>query len=82
MSVVTITITDPALLAELAKAEGPIVFKGPDGRTVRWAEAVPAGKVPWFRPPISDEEFEKLRQQTGGRPLADILADLKRKYGE
>jgi hypothetical protein len=83
MSVVTITITDPAVLAQLEKADGPIAFKGPDGRTIRWAEAIPAGKLPaGFKSPLSDEEFEERRKQTGGRPLADILADLKRKYGE
>jgi hypothetical protein len=32
-------------------------------------------------PPISEEELLRLEQQTGGRHLADILADLERQHG-
>jgi hypothetical protein len=28
--------------------------------------------------PFSEEELERAKQETGGRPLADILADLNR----
>lgn len=80
--VTTVVVTDPELLAKLAVAEGPILFRGPNGETVRWAEPVPEGKLPpGLRSPISDEEFEERRKQTGGRPLADILKDLRQKYG-
>jgi len=83
MSVTTIVITDPEQLAKLAAADGPILFRGPNGETVRWAEPVPPDQLAArFRSPISDEEFEELRKQTGGRPLADILRDLRQKYGE
>jgi hypothetical protein len=83
MSPVTIDITDPELLARLATASGPILFRGPNGEYVRWAEPGQPGTLPAsLRPPISDEEYEELRKQTGGRPLADILKDLRQKYGE
>jgi hypothetical protein len=79
----TIVISDPEVLARLAAAEGPIILRGPKGECLRMAELVPPGKLPaGFKSPISDEEFEEARKQTGGRPLADILRDLKRKYGE
>ena len=29
--------------------------------------------------PIADEEIERRRQERGGRPLADILADLEKR---
>jgi hypothetical protein len=31
---------------------------------------------------FTDEELERAEKQAGGRPLADILSDLRRKYGE
>lgn len=83
MSVRTITITDPALLAQLEAADGPIAFQGPDGRTVRWVETVPVGQHPAsIRSPISDEEFEKLRQQPDGVPLAEMWKRIHERYGQ
>ena len=79
----TIVISDPEVLAKVAAAEGPIILRGPKGDCIRIAELVPAGQLPAsLRPPISDEEYEELRKQTGGRPLAEILKDLRQKYGE
>jgi hypothetical protein len=82
MSVVTITITDPEMLAKLAAAEGPILFRGPDGACVRWAEAMPQGQLPaGVRPPISPEAFEKLREQPDGRPLAEVWKRIHERHG-
>ena len=62
--VTTVDITDPVLLARLASTSGVVVFRGPNRECVRLAELVPADQLPpGLRPPISDEEFEKLRQQ-------------------
>lgn len=81
-AVTTIVVTDPELLAKLAAAQGQIVFRNPAGDTVRTAEVVANGTPPpGVKSPISDEEFEEARKQTGGRPLADILRDLEQKYG-
>ena len=72
MSVTTIVITDPELLAKLAAAEGQIVFRGPTGDTVKTAEVVanvtqPAG----VKSPITDEEFEEARKS----PSSGITLD-------
>lgn len=82
MSVTTITITDPELLAKLAAADGPIVFRGPNGEYVRMADPVsPDQLAARLRPPISDEEFEKLRQQPDGLPLAEVWKRIHERYG-
>lgn len=79
----TVVVSDPDVLAQLAAAEGPIILRGPKGECLRMAELVPPGQLPaGFKSPISDEEFQEARKQTGGRPLADILGELKQKYGE
>ena len=78
--VTTVVITDPELLAKLAAAEGPILFQGPNGESVRWAEPVPRGQLPpSIRPPISDEEFEERRKRTSsGITLAEFWAKVER----
>ncbi|MBX9585042.1 MAG: hypothetical protein K2X87_32455 [Gemmataceae bacterium] len=79
----SITITDPALLAQFAAAAGTVEIKGPDGRVVTTVSvgdrAVPP---PGFKIPLSDEELARRSQIRIGRPVADILRDLKAKYGE
>ena len=63
MSATTIIIADPAVLAQLTTASGPVVFRGPNGEHVRFAELVPPGRLPaGFKSPISDEEFEEARK--------------------
>jgi hypothetical protein len=63
MSVTTIVITDPELLAKLAAADGQIVFRGPTGDTVKTVETVPYGTPPLgVKSPVSDEEFEEARK--------------------
>ena len=79
--VLTIVISDPEVLARWAAAEGAIILRGPNGECLRRAGLVP-GKLPaGSKSPISDEEFEEARKQTGGRPFAAILRDVKQKYG-
>ena len=46
MSVTTIVITDPELLAKLAAAEGQIIFRTPSGDTVKTAQVVAYGTPP------------------------------------
>ena len=65
------------LIDRHAKAEGPIVFRGPDGRTVRWVEALPPGQYPaGLRSPISADTrgcARRLWYQSGlsGAPPLD-----------
>ncbi|MBY0514134.1 MAG: hypothetical protein K2P78_09520 [Gemmataceae bacterium] len=82
-AVTTIVITDPEVLAKLAAADGQIVFQGPRGEHVRTVSPVPFGKLPpGFKVPFSDEEMARRRQERTGRPIGDIIKDLKEKYGE
>ena len=78
----SITITDPALLAQLRQASGMVDLKDPAGTVIGRVFVERAAAPPGMKSPVSDEEFEEARKQTGGRPLADILHDLRRKYGE
>ena len=64
MSVTTIVITDPELLAKLAAAEGQIIFRTPSGDTVKTAQVVAYGTPPpGVKSPVSDEEFEEARKE-------------------
>jgi hypothetical protein len=79
----SITISDPALLAQLAAIQGEVELKDPSGRTVAKATREWDGKLPpGVKSPFSDAELAELRKQRSGRPLADILTDLRTKYGE
>ncbi|MBA4191849.1 MAG: hypothetical protein C0467_28045 [Planctomycetaceae bacterium] len=83
MAVTTIVITDPELLAKLAAADGQIIFRGPTGDTVKTAEVVANTKLPpGFKIPFSDEELARRSQIRTGRPIGEVLKDLKEKYGE
>jgi hypothetical protein len=76
----SITITDPALLAQFAAASGAVELRDPSGQVIGTLVR-PGERNPRVKSPISDEEFEEARKQTGGRPLADILRDLEEKHG-
>ncbi len=73
-----VTITDPALLAELARSPSPIPVCDPAGRVIGTFTAAPPGvPPPGYAPPVSEDEVvRRQRQGPGGRPLADILARL------
>lgn len=81
--VTTIVISDPALLAKIAAATGRIVFEGPNGNFIQTVDTVPtarpARKIPC---PFTDEQLAEFSKNRTGRPLEDILRDLKAKYGE
>lgn len=78
----TITITDPVLAKQLAEAKGPVEFRDAEGKLIHVAEedtlwAPPEGYVP----PFSPEELNRMSENREGRPLANILKDLREKYG-
>jgi hypothetical protein len=78
----TIVISDPELLAKLASSDGLIVFRGPDGHTVRFAEPVPHGQLPQgIKSPFTDEEIEESRKQPDGSPLAEVWQRIHARYG-
>ena len=78
----TVVISDPELLAKLASSDGVIVFRGPDGHTVRMAEPVPHGQLPHgIKSPISDAEFQEARKQPDGSPLTEVWKRIHERYG-
>jgi hypothetical protein len=78
----SITITDPALLAQFAAAAGIVEIKDPDGRVVgTFAADDRATPPPGFKIPFTDEELTRRGQLRTGRPLPDILKDLREKQG-
>jgi hypothetical protein len=79
----TLTISDPELLAKFAAAPGFLEIRDPSGRVLGTffldGYGVPP---PGVKSPISDEEFEKARKQSGGKPLAEILKRLQSGEGK
>lgn len=73
----SITITDPVLIAALRAATGPVDLTGPDGE--RLVTATPAGALPpGIESPFSDEEIERRRATyTAGKSSAEILKRLR-----
>jgi hypothetical protein len=74
----SITVTDPNLLAQLAEASDVVELKDPAGRVIGTFAAEGLGRLPpGVRSPFTDEQLADLRTQRSGRPLADILRDLR-----
>lgn len=60
----SITITDPALLAQFAAAPGVVQIRHPDGRVLGTFFVPGYGMPPpGVKSPISDEEFEEARKE-------------------
>ena len=74
----SITITDPQMLAQLTNGED-VQLIDPSGRVL--GRFIPEGLCklpPGVVSPFSEEEMAKRRQEKReGRPLADILRDLE-----
>ena len=74
----SITITDPALLAQLREAESFVELKDPDGNvlgTFTVEEVDP--RLANLTSPFSREEMDERRKKyRDGRTLKDILRDL------
>jgi hypothetical protein len=75
----SITITDPNLLAQLRQAGDVVELKDPDGKVLGRFNAEGRGKLPpGVVSPFTREEMEERRRtQRSGRPLKDILRDLE-----
>jgi hypothetical protein len=74
----SITITDPGLLAQLRQAADLVELTDPDGNVLGTFAADGLGKLPpGVTSPFTPEEMAERRKQRTGRPLADILRDLK-----
>ena len=74
----SITITDPALLAQLRQAVDVVELTDPDGNRLGTFAAEGLGRLPpGVKSPFTTEEMERRRQTRTGRPLKDILRDLR-----
>ena len=75
----SITITDPGLLAQLRQAVATVEFKDPDGNVLGLFAVGGLGKLPpGVKSPFTREEMEERRRNNRtGRPLKDILRDLE-----
>ena len=78
-----ITITDPALIEQLRRADAT-ELRDPDGRVLgRFIvdrEEVPEGiflPPPGYESPFTDEQRCEFRKQVTGRPYAEVLRDLR-----
>lgn len=68
-------LLDANLAQRLKAAANPLDLCDPDGEVVGHFTPVQKPKI---KVPFSEEEIKKSKQKTGGRPLADILADLEK----
>jgi hypothetical protein len=74
----SITITDPGLLAQLRQAAEVVELRDPDGNVLGRFTAAGLGKLPpGVKSPFTDEQRAEMRKQRSGRPLKDILRDLE-----
>ena len=79
----SITITDPVLLAQIARARGVIDVTDADGRVIaRLRVETAAEQLARYKCPYTPEQLAELSKQRTGRPIGDVLKDLKEKYGE
>ena len=74
-----ITINDPELLARFAEATEAVNIKGPDGRVLVQLVVENLMRLPpGVKSPFTEEELaERRKDPDPGRPLADVLRDLK-----
>lgn len=74
----SITITDPELLAKLRQAEDLVELRDPEGNVLGRLAVEGLGKLPpGVKSPFTREEMEERRKVRTGRPLKDILRDLE-----
>jgi hypothetical protein len=74
----SITITDPVLLAQLREA-GSAELTDPEGNVIGTFAVEGLGRLPpGVKSPFTREEMEERRRQhRTGRPLKDIIRDLE-----
>lgn len=76
----SITITDPGLLAQLRQAADSIELRDPNGNIIGTFTTGECGVLPpGVESPFTEAELAELKKQKSGRPLADILSDLRQR---
>ena len=77
-------VIDSALAAKFEGQSEETVVKTEDGRIVGLFTPVREGTAEdyaWAMAQVTEEEIQASLNSGPGRPLADILAELRRKYG-
>jgi hypothetical protein len=80
----TTIVIDQALREKLQDLDHEVELRDEDGQTVgRFLPEVECLKLLYDRAKLmlDDKEIEKARNQTGGRPLAEILKELEASVG-
>ncbi len=73
-------ILNPPLLAQLAAIKEQADLCAPDGKVIgRFIPASHTEQADWGRPQIPEEELQRRLKAGGGRPLAEIMADLEKR---
>jgi hypothetical protein len=76
---VTNIVVDDVLLARLGNLQSPAILRDSSGRALGYiTPAVDPSLYAELEPEISEEELAEREALGGGRPLADILADLEK----
>jgi hypothetical protein len=76
----TRVIVDPAFRAQLSGLKETVELCDTTGEVL--GHFTPASALPlkeWGRPQIPEEELLRREGEEGGRPLAEILADLEKR---
>lgn len=73
-------VVDPATLARLQHARQTLELCDDSGRVVgRFVPTVDHSECAELEPRVSEEELDRRERAGGGRPLANILADLEKR---
>ena len=74
-------VLDSQTLQRFGLQHGPLEVRDETGKIVGWfTPAVDPSSVPsHLRPKISQEEIDRRSREGGGRPLAEIMADLEKR---
>jgi hypothetical protein len=76
----TEVVLDQATLAKLRRAQELVKVRDEHGSVVGYFHPVlNASDYEGLEPPMSEEEIERRLREPGGRPLAEILADLEKR---
>ena len=67
-------IASAEMAKQLQAATGPVFIVTDKGAMI--------GQFKPFKSPISDEEFEEARKQTGGSSLAEVWKRIHERYGQ
>jgi hypothetical protein len=79
----SITITDPALLAQIAQASGMVEVKDPSGRVIaRLHVETVDEQLKRYKCPYTAEQLAEFSKVRTGRPMIDVIRELEARQSE